>query len=1012
MFFYQNILIILLFKKKSDLLLFKGNLMFFKKGVYLSLYALVFHVFAFAQDIQYISPYKYPSPFINNISSIAKDTRGFIWLSTQGGIFRFDGKTFKNVLVNDHQSGNLESLAAKTILINPLSNLALAIITDKGLAGLDINSNQFIFHQIDLAGAGEQKQVLSISVHNGRYIITTVKGIYCFNIEWSQKNNSFTAKLLAKHEYIEPLLFCKVSESSFAIIDKLNQFYIYGLKDNGDIFLIKKKSFNFLPASTNEFFSIYFQNNQFYLATNAGFFIFSFPGNNIQSIKSYLLSHVIYNIVFNRANDCYVAANNGVYKLSASGFLTELRNNSTILNDEILSSVYSMNFDGEYLWLGSQNGLASLKDTANAFFNIKNTHSNNRNLNHVYNLGFTNTGELLISGENGLFELSHINEVSTISDSATYFLNFIGPDGYQIVSGLDKTYFLKNKNLTPIEKKYSEFNTLKYLSFNDYEYINENYILLSTENEKGVFIWSFKEKRLERLESYLHLPIAISQTNCLYKNQDKLFILTDSVFFEYSDNSLRRLQLTDKTTGRSFGLLFDMIEVNGYYYFTSYDNGVVKTDTAFNFLKIYNSASGLSNNGVYRILSVGDTALFISTNNGLSVLDLKNETIHILDAENGLHGNVFEEFSALKKGNYLYFGGKDGVSVIDVANLSFSHKKNNLYFIDYKIVDKNNIVSKTDILGIDIIVIPNTITQTTVEFQNVIFPFNSKNKYAYKINELHKNWIDLGGTNFVTLIGLSPGKYHLQIKAANEDGIWSDPKELVLEFLPKWYQTWLFKLLVLLTTAGIIYAFYRYRINQIKKQHQIRKNIATDLHDDLGSTLNSVKVFTNLAINGVNKNESLQQIKDNLNEATIGLRDMIWVLDDSLDSVDELVTRLKQFALPVATASNIETVVKADSDVNSIKLTKEEKRNLFLVCKEVINNSIKYAEASKINVSVFPSGKKINISIADNGKGFDAAQVKKGYGLKNMQYRASQVKYKVILSSVIGSGTQVDIMPA
>ena len=219
-------------------------------------------------------------------------------------------------------------------------------------------------------------------------------------------------------------------------------------------------------------------------------------------------------------------------------------------------------------------------------------------------------------------------------------------------------------------------------------------------------------------------------------------------------------------------------------------------------------------------------------------------------------------------------------------------------------------------------------------------------------------------------------------------------------------------MLIFLVTTGIIYAFYRYRISQIKKQHEIRKSIATDLHDDLGSTLNSVKVFTNLAISGVNQNESLQQIKDNLTEATSGLRDMIWVLDDSLDTVDELVTRLKQFAIPVAAASNIEANISCETGINSRQLTKEEKRNLFLICKEAINNSIKYSGATQIKTEIMPAGKKIQISIADNGKGFDEATVKKGYGLKNMQYRAGQIKYKVALVSSLGKGAQITILPA
>ena len=138
---------------------------------------------------------------------------------------------------------------------------------------------------------------------------------------------------------------------------------------------------------------------------------------------------------------------------------------------------------------------------------------------------------------------------------------------------------------------------------------------------------------------------------------------------------------------------------------------------------------------------------------------------------------------------------------------------------------------------------------------------------------------------------------------------------------------------------------------------------------------------------------------------------MIWVLDDSLDTVDELITRLKQYAFPVAAASNIEAIVKAENEINNRKLTKEEKRNLFLVCKEAFNNSIKYAEATQIIIAITASGKKIQIVIKDNGKGFNENEIKKGYGLENMQYRAAQIKYKLLLQSSPGNGTHIIIQP-
>jgi two-component sensor histidine kinase len=358
------------------------------------------------------------------------------------------------------------------------------------------------------------------------------------------------------------------------------------------------------------------------------------------------------------------------------------------------------------------------------------------------------------------------------------------------------------------------------------------------------------------------------------------------------------------------------------------------------------------------------------------------------------------------------FGGINGFTAVDLKKQKndngnfpvFIHK------VDYYSNNQKFSVRKLDWSKLDL---PNGTNSVEVFLSALTFTENHKIKFSYKIDGIHKDYIETGNSNSIILNALDYGTYHISIGYRKPNGVFvKDALQITIHIQPKWYQTWWFRLFVFLLTAGIILAFYRYRLAQIKKQHTIRKNIATDLHDDLGSTLNSVKVFTNLAISGIKQEESLQQAKENLQEATTGLRDMIWVLDDNLDTVDELVTRLKQYAIPVTGASKMETVIKADSKVNNRQLTKEEKRNLFLICKEAINNSIKYSGATQINVDITASGKKIQITVADNGKGFNVDEVKKGYGLKNMQYRAGQIKYKVALASSPGEGTQIAILPS
>ena len=281
--------------------------------------------------------------------------------------------------------------------------------------------------------------------------------------------------------------------------------------------------------------------------------------------------------------------------------------------------------------------------------------------------------------------------------------------------------------------------------------------------------------------------------------------------------------------------------------------------------------------------------------------------------------------------------------------------------------------------------------------------------YAYRIPERDTGWIETGNNNFVNLIGLPHGQYTVEVKAANEFRQWSDPKRLLLRIEPKWYQTIFFNVFLVFCIAGILYAFYRYRISQLNKQQQIRKAIASDLHDDIGSTLNSVKIFTHLAETAPDNRQYLQQIGDALKQASAGLRDMIWVLDDTHDTVEELVDRLNQFAKPVTEASGILLRFDIDKSVAKTALGKTEKRNLLLIAKEAINNSIKYAACKNILVSFSRQQGKLTMTIRDDGNGFELNAITPGNGLRNMQERAQQIHYMLAIDAIEGNGTLITV---
>ncbi|MES2776922.1 MAG: triple tyrosine motif-containing protein [Bacteroidota bacterium] len=717
-----------------------------------------------------------------------------------------------------------------------------------------------------------------------------------------------------------------------------------------------------------------------------------------------------------KAGNFLYIATNALYQISLkTNEILEYRDRYVISQSDWFSSAQTLYSDqADLLWLGGRNGLSYFNIGDKAFTSYYRDKEANLGLEHVFFVSFYDTHSYYACCQNGLYKINERSEILEIDKNVWYnYLFKTGTDTY-IASELKGIKILKNDILYDIDNIYTELGPYGRCSLNSHVYLNDSIIVLGTESFNGVLIWNRKKKTVKNITNTSSLAgLSSNVVNTVSRHNDSsVIVLSDkslAVLNVYTNN-IQNYIIKQEGNKEAVGILFDILVKRKFNLIAAYGVGVIKTDQNYKILGTYSTQNGLSNNGVYKLFTVSDSIILVTTNHGINLINLNTDKISNYTSYDGLHSDIFEEACGVNMNNTILAGGVKGFTKIIPEKIKVNRTPPVLFIArilcKYPEMEQDsiNVLSKK-------FTINNNILQTSIYFAGINWRNPERTTFAYRILEQSEAWINLNTQNFVTLIGLSPGTYHLQVKAANEDGVWSEPKELVLKFLPKWYQTWWFKLLVLLTTAGIIYAFYRYRIRQIKKQHEIRKNIATDLHDDLGSTLNSVKVFTNLAISGVKQQESLQQVKYNLTEATMSLRDMIWVLDDSLDTVDELINRLRQFAIPVAIASNIEAIIETDKEINARQLTKEEKRNLFLICKEAINNSIKYSGASRVDITITASGKKVRIVVTDNGKGFNVNEVKKGYGLKNMQYRAAQIKYLVSLNSELNKGTEIIIQP-
>ena len=961
-----------------------------------------------------------------NVRKVFQDSKGFIWVATQEGLDRFDGNNIVSYKRNTITKHKLAGIDVREIIEDTLTQTLWVLTAENAVNCIDILSGNVI-RSVLLKQENPNDWNLSMNICGKKLLIGSLVGTKIYNYP----DGSFISKLNTPGISNTST---DAHESRCIKTDALGNIWVtyggYGivvydkhLKIIATVPLSKLK----IPATMNV---VWFNNLTFtgdseaLVATNAGLRKLKFDKNynfeiNNQPCKKapFLNTMPIEDVRISAVGGIYIAGAKNLYKfnysLSDCTILEESRSES---EGGWLQNVLQIFQDRQdNIWLGCQQGLAFVSKHNNPFQSFYQDKISKNKLEHVMSVWKLGSDSLLAGLQNGLALINRNNGKISISNQGyTFHHIFEDPFKRTHVSRSDGMFIHKYGKLIPISKVYPEFTPYSSSRLNSHVFFNDSTLILGTEDNTGILIWEFLKHRIKKIdEHHSEIPLASGIVNKVFKDsKNNVWVFSDNTINIISEkfSKSKVLKLYDSSNQQFAGLYFDICQSGGDYWIASYGTGIIQLDSSLKIKKIYNTADGLTNDGVYQLYPYKNN-IIITTNNGLSVFNIKTHRFQKYYQADGLHSNGFEEAAGSAKNGIIYAGGLKGFTVINPELFSGNNSPPILYINKIVLEIPKGKLDTSD-LYFRTYSIPSNTLQTKVFFSALNYNNPTRTLYAYRILERSKDWIDLNSINFVTLIGLSPGTYHLQVKAANEDGVWSDPKELILVFEPKWYQTWWFYLSIALTVAGILYALYRYRIAQIKKQHQIRKNIATDLHDDLGSTLNSVKVFTNLAISGVKQEESLQQVKDNLTEATMSLRDMIWVLDDSLDTVDELIARLKQFAIPVAAASNMEFFITADSDISSLQLTKDEKRNLFLICKEAINNSIKYSGGKKISVDIIRAAKKIKITIADNGKGFNEASIKKGYGLKNMKYRAGQVKYKVALQSQPGNGTIINILPS
>ncbi len=292
-------------------------------------------------------------------------------------------------------------------------------------------------------------------------------------------------------------------------------------------------------------------------------------------------------------------------------------------------------------------------------------------------------------------------------------------------------------------------------------------------------------------------------------------------------------------------------------------------------------------------------------------------------------------------------------------------------------------------------------------------------RYRYRLVGLDDVWSPPSREPGVTYSRVPPGEYTFEVEAESVYGVRSaTPAQFSFRVArPVWARWWFISLVVLSVGSGV-YALYRYRIRQLMAIQRIRQKISKDLHDDIGATVSSIGILASIAQDegvDVHKREHyLHTISDQSKYVAETLSDIVWTINPANDSLEVLLARVLRYATELFEARGIDYEVEGPPEgLHRLSLSMDARQNFYLILKEAINNLAKHSGATEARIRLYLEGGRFISSIEDNGRGFNVETATSGNGMGNLAKRAAALGAKLTVESTVGKGTCISLsLPA
>lgn len=433
----------------------------------------------------------------------------------------------------------------------------------------------------------------------------------------------------------------------------------------------------------------------------------------------------------------------------------------------------------------------------------------------------------------------------------------------------------------------------------------------------------------------------------------------------------------------------------------------------------FREASGLPNDVVYGMQHDRQGYLWLSTNKGIARFDPRSGRFLTFDERDGLPQDEFNAGASHRGADgQLYFGGANGLVAFLPAAVRTNPVPPAVVLTALRKFNRPVELPDTTITERRVLRLAPQDYFFSLEFAALNFRQPDKNRYAYLLEGFDQDWIEAGRRREANYTNLDPGTYTFRVRATNNDGVWS-PRGAALRIIvtPPWYQTWWFRIGLSWLVFALLFVAYRLRVGHLLSLERVRHSIARDLHDDMGSTLSSISILSQIARNHQRQHRPeqaaalLEQIGDSSRRMLDAMDDIVWAINPAHDGLDDVTARMRSFASEVLEARGIEFTFRAEPSVQGLKLDMRARREFFLLFKEAINNLAKYAQCQHARIRLAYQQGLLHLTVQDDGVGFDPTSPAQGSGngLTNMRSRAAALAGHLTIETAPGKGTTLHL---